>query len=360
MNLYEVDFSSNAHTPNPCTDAFANHKSTEFEVPIRHPELCFVDGSVAILCGRQYFLVHLSLLSLHSTILKRMVEAAFKDDTSQRIEGRPALVLPHMPGEMYIFLKAIYGLIKQTDVTPFPIASALLRLATIYEAATVRSEIIGLFQATWTMSLPQWEIREKNATDTDGVYSPRDSMAHPIAVVDLARQTNVPELLPSAFYDLSRYLPSQLSAGYTDQDTGVVHYLSQEDLFRVFRGKEQAARYFSTFIVKELEGRVASEWCHNRAELQPARKRRCQVAYEAVTYALIRDVNGLVLNRNSDPLYAISDSLLMQTRDDLPGLDNRATVRACEACRLEYAAVVEAAREEFWRRLPEWFELESP
>ncbi|KAI0686373.1 hypothetical protein BC835DRAFT_1380071 [Cytidiella melzeri] len=327
MNLYEVDFSSNAHTPNPCTDAFANHKSTEFEVPIRHPELCFVDGSVAILCGRQYFLVHLSLLSLHSTILKRMVEAAFKDDTSQRIEGRPALVLPHMPGEMYIFLKAIYGLIKQTDVTPFPIASALLRLATIYEAATVRSEIIGLFQATWTMSLPQWEIREKNATDTDGVYSPRDSMAHPI---------------------------------YTDQDTGVVHYLSQEDLFRVFRGKEQAARYFSTFIVKELEGRVASEWCHNRAELQPARKRRCQVAYEAVTYALIRDVNGLVLNRNSDPLYAISDSLLMQTRDDLPGLDNRATVRACEACRLEYAAVVEAAREEFWRRLPEWFELEVP
>ncbi len=137
-----------------------------------------------------------------------------------------------------------------------------------------------------------------------------------------------------------------------------MHYLTQEDLFRVFRGKEQAARYFSTFIVKELEGRTPSEFCHNRNELNPGKKRRCQVAYEAVTYALIRDVNGLVLNRNSDPLYAISDSLLMQTRDDMPGADNRSTHRACEACRMEYAAVVEAIREEFWRRLPEWFDLE--
>jgi hypothetical protein len=179
-------------------------------------------------------------------------------------------------------------------------------------------------------------------------------------ILDLARQINAPELLPTAFYDLSRYLPSQLSAGYTDPSTGTVHSLSQEDLQRVFRGKELAARYFSTFIVKELEGRTASEWCHNRTEHQPYRKRRCQVAYEAIVYALIRDVNGLVLNRNSDPLYAISDSLLMQTRDDIPGMENNAMIRACEACRLEYAAVVEATKEEFWRKLPEWFNLAVP
>lgn len=94
--------------------------------------------------------------------------------------------------------------------------------------------------------------------------------------------------------------------------------------------------------------------------MQPGRKRRCQVAFEAVTYALIRDVNGLVLNRNSDPLFAIADSFLMQTRDDTPGSENRAAVRACESCRMEYGAIVEAVREEFWRRLPEWFELDIP
>lgn len=176
----------------------------------------------------------------------------------------------------------------------------------------------------------------------------------------MAREVNAPELLPSAFYDLSRYLPSQLASGYTEPATGIEHYLSPEDLFKTFRGKEQAARYFSTFIVKELEGRTAAEWCQNRTETQPSRKRRCQVAFEAVTYALIRDVNGLVLNRNSDPLFAIADSLLMQTRDDAPGSDNRAAVRACEACRMEYGAIVEAVREEFWRRLPDWFDLDVP
>ena len=211
-----------------------------------------------------------------------------------------------------------------------------------------------------------WRIRTSQFHGPSHVSDQAMVSPHRIAlmldslIIDLARQIDAPELLPSAFYDLSRFLPSQLSAGYTDHDTGSVHCLTHEDLFKVFRGKEQAARYFSTFIVKELEGRTPSEFCHNRNELQPARKRRCQVAYEAVTYALIRDVNGLVINRNSDPLYAISDSLLMQTRDDVPGTDNRSTIRACEACRLEYAAIVEAIREEFWRRLPEWFELEVP
>lgn len=173
-------------------------------------------------------------------------------------------------------------------------------------------------------------------------------------VLELARDVNIPELLPSAFYDLSRLLPSQLALGYTDPITGN-HNLSRDDLFRVYRGKEQAARYFSTFIVKELEGRPPSAFCHYRNEAQP-RKRRCQMAFEAVTYALIRDVNGLVLNRNSDPLFAISESLAMQTREDTPGLENKASTRACESCRLDFRAVVENVRGEFWQRLPDWFD----
>ena len=189
------------------------------------------------------------------------------------------------------------------------------------------------------------------------MYSHTDDVR---AIIALAREVDAPELLPSAFYDLSRYAPSQLAADHTDRSTGHVHRLSDNDLFRAFRGKEQAARYFATFIVKELEGRTPSEFCHNRHELQPARKRRCQMAFEAVTYALIRDVNGLVMNRNSDPLFAIADSLLMQTREDAPGTDNRAAIRACEACRMDFGVIVDAVRHEFWNKLPEWFDLDVP
>ena len=134
--------------------------------------------------------------------------------------------------------------------------------------------------------------------------------------------------------------------------------LDDEDLCRVLRGKEQAARFFSTFVVTELEGRPPSQLCMHRSEVQPSLKRACQIAFEAVTFELIRDVNGMVCNRNSDPLFSIAEALAMQTRDDQPGVENKAVYRACEACRMEFAATVDAAREDFWRQLPGWFELE--
>ena len=177
-------------------------------------------------------------------------------------------------------------------------------------------------------------------------------------LIQLAKEVKVPELLPSAFYDLSRYLPSQLAMGHLTTADGVVHHLPYDDLLKVLRGKEQAARFFSTFIVNELEGRAPSQWCLNRNDLHPATKRACQLAFEAITYELIRDVNGIVFNRNSDPLFAIADSFLMQTREDIPGAENRVVYRACESCRMEYGAIVDAMREDFWRRIPEWFELE--
>lgn len=175
--------------------------------------------------------------------------------------------------------------------------------------------------------------------------------------IKLAREVDAPQLLPSAFYDLSRYLPSQLTEGYITSD-GAHHELDIEDLCRVLRGKEQAARFFSTFIVTELEGRPPSQLCTHRAEVQPSLKRACQMAFEAVTFELIRDVNGMVCNRNCDPLFSIAESVMMQTRDDHPGIENKAAYRACEACRLEYGLIVEVAREEFWRQLPSWFELD--
>ena len=195
--LQETDFSSNAHTPDPNLGAFATEKSTEFEIPSRHPDLYFVDGSIALLCGHQYFLVHHSLLSIHSPVLKKMVDASVKDATGHIMEGRPTVRVQQTPDDMLLFLKAIYGyvcfltaqhllkthvprLIKPKDLKSFSVVSAILKLATVYEAATIRNEIMLSLQHSWPTTLPQWELREKNATDMDGVYAPRSFMAHPM------------------------------------------------------------------------------------------------------------------------------------------------------------------------------------
>lgn len=176
-------------------------------------------------------------------------------------------------------------------------------------------------------------------------------------MIALAEAVNAPALLPSAFYDLSRYLASDIVAKYVDAQTNSSYSVSNENLYKILRGKEQSARYFSTFIVNSLEGRTPSKHCVHRHDKQTSRKRRCQVAFETITLGILRDANGIVLNHNSDPLFALSDSLLMQTKTDQPGLDNTMVYRACEACRMEYGVLVQAARDEFWMRLPEWFEL---
>ena len=176
-------------------------------------------------------------------------------------------------------------------------------------------------------------------------------------LIQLVRQAGAPQLLPSAFYDLSRSLPTQLMEGYLCS-SGKHYTLTHDDLCRVLRGKEQAARYFSTFIVTQLEGRAPSQFCTRRNEVHLHARRACQMAFEAVTFELIRDVNGMVCNRNNDPLFSIGEAITMQTRGDQPGMENRAPYRACEACRMELGAAIVAAREEFWRQLPTWFELE--
>lgn len=177
-------------------------------------------------------------------------------------------------------------------------------------------------------------------------------------IIELAREINAIELLPSALYDLSRCPPSQAATGYSSPTISEIHQLSETDLLNVLRGREHASRFLSTFIVNELEGREPSEWCLHRQKEQIKDRRTCQIAFEAITFELLRDVNGVVCNRNSDPLYAIQDAELMQTRDDLPGAENKDAYRACEACRSEFGSVVDIARGEFWRKLPQWYGVE--
>jgi len=177
-------------------------------------------------------------------------------------------------------------------------------------------------------------------------------------VIELAREVNATELLPSAFYDISRSPPSQAAIGCSSPASSERHQLTESDLLNVLRGREHASRFLSTFIVNELEGREPSEWCLHRQREQIRERRTCQVAFEAITFELLRDVNGVVCNRNSDPLYAIQDAELMQTRDGVLGTENKATYRACETCRSEFGAAVDIAREEFWRKLPQWYGIE--
>jgi hypothetical protein len=83
--------------------------------------------------------------------------------------------------------------------------------------------------------------------------------------------------------------------------TGKLHQLSEEDTLATLTGREHASRFFSTFILQELENRKPSEDCINRRAMIPERSGMCKLAFEAMSFDLLSDVNGVVRNRNSDP-----------------------------------------------------------
>lgn len=91
------DFSTNRHAP----------KQQEVEAPVRHPDICFDDGNVAILTGSYYFLVHQGLLSRHSVTLGKMLES-FGDENVRLLEGRSVLQLPDSAQDVARFLQALY------------------------------------------------------------------------------------------------------------------------------------------------------------------------------------------------------------------------------------------------------------
>ena len=80
----------------------------EYEVPTRHSDLCFEDGNLSIVTGRQYFIVHRGLLSRHSQALQQRIES-IKVGEDRLLEGLAVLHLDDSPDDLAHFLRALYG-----------------------------------------------------------------------------------------------------------------------------------------------------------------------------------------------------------------------------------------------------------
>ncbi|KAF7361926.1 hypothetical protein MVEN_00537600 [Mycena venus] len=289
------DFSTNRHN-----EIQRAHQAAIANAPTRHPDLSFPDGNIAILTGSVYFLVHKGLLCRHSVPFQQATKA-LEQARSKQLEGRPILHATDSPHDMSHFLSALYDGILGVKLDPpnFPIVDALLRLTTKYQVKHIRSSLLREIQRT------QWPVRTHSlgARPQQGIRIPKMSSIN------------------------SR----------------------KEDLMNLLKGREHASRFLSTFIVNELEGRAPSVACVHGGDEDPGQRRACQAAFESITFEILRDVNGIT-HRSSDPLFAIVDAELMQTRDDANSI-----LRACEFCRVEFGAAVDQAREGFWNKMPSWF-----
>ena len=70
------------------------------------------------------------------------------------------------------------SLSDSAETEEFRVLATLLRLSTEYQIHALRSKTLKQLLTWWPTTLAQWEIREKHATTTDGVYT-HAGLPHP-------------------------------------------------------------------------------------------------------------------------------------------------------------------------------------
>lgn len=91
-------------------DFSTNRHSAKFEfTPIRHPDIWFSDGNIALVAGEFYFTVHQGVLCRHSQLLAELIKQLKLEDSQTRlIDGHLVLLLNDQPKDLARFLLALY------------------------------------------------------------------------------------------------------------------------------------------------------------------------------------------------------------------------------------------------------------
>ncbi|KAF8429956.1 hypothetical protein L210DRAFT_3073903 [Boletus edulis BED1] len=271
-------------------------------------DIWFLDGNVVLVAGSAAFKVHRGQLERHSEVFKDMFlvgragvrpsrqgtslsdKETLNEEGNKMVEGCPTVDIYDCPSDVHHLLVALYDgfYFPKPHARDFSALSSVLRLSTKYFIEHLRAQCLARLVHDWPTTLADWDRREAAATDVNGRYTPRDAYAHPVLAINLALELGIPEVLPSAFYDLSRYGPSRILAGArapppvfaapdpcasrsVEDATGAIRRLqipgqpqgdgdkspmihpSHDSLVRTLRGRELAQLYISTFLARALE-----------------------------------------------------------------------------------------------------------
>lgn len=127
---------------------------------------------------------------------------------------------------------------------------AVARLAHKYEVDDLLRQTISCFKTYYTTSFDVWNTKGQFGDVPFEVSHEESPLIYGIGVINLARLTNNPSMLPLAFYDCSS-LGGKVVNGWKCPD-GTVEDLSSEDLKRCFDGcialVNRATRRYSKFL----------------------------------------------------------------------------------------------------------------
>ncbi|TDL17690.1 hypothetical protein BD410DRAFT_794168 [Rickenella mellea] len=210
------------------------------DVVLSFPEDCVSGEEEYVL-----FRVHKFILSHNSTTFKTMLDKRLLNKRTRNLyKGAPVLKLEDSAEDFNNLLEVLYDptkipFKKWDPDTPLNIKCILL-LTDKYHFASLRKRIVDHIKEDWPATINEWDIVEF-AVQTFKRNDPQEALDNhfpePGAAIQLARLCNIPEILPAAFYHLSRLHQNE------DWDMCWGSSPDEDTLEKVAAGKKRTARW---------------------------------------------------------------------------------------------------------------------
>ncbi|TFY79585.1 hypothetical protein EWM64_g4430 [Hericium alpestre] len=288
------------------------------------------------------------------------------DAVSETYDGVPLVRMPDVAEDLEKLLEALYCSPSLTLVPFSPhnptIARPVLALSTKYEIAHLRTLIVDRLEADWPLTLDQWDelqytisIWRKYHIGPGRIPSPfiDDFFPEPASAICLARDFNIPKILPVAFYHLLRVpitndwdpLHEESPRGEIDSAplcgarTAKLGLLRAEELLIMLRGRHE-------FLV--VFGEAVDAISVNAEHPDPD---RCSIedSYKGIGDLKEDCETALQSHENSDDIFTL---LLPES-----WAKEKAKWNMCSECKSKIVNEVEGVRRALWDLLPQIFGL---
>ncbi|KAG2157152.1 hypothetical protein DEU56DRAFT_750327 [Suillus clintonianus] len=192
---------------------------------LRQGDLYYADGSVVLLAARadktHAFRVHKSVLGSHSKVFADMF-ALPSAANHEMYDGVDSVNMPDDAQDLEDLLRALYypGTILSMLENRNPLAAikykGILLLSQKYFVRVLQKLLRARFRADWPSTLQEWDKLMEHYAGLSASAEPQheaasqfidNRMLEPASAIRLAREANIPEILPAAFYMLSTISP---------------------------------------------------------------------------------------------------------------------------------------------------------
>ncbi|KAI0640935.1 hypothetical protein C8Q79DRAFT_920559 [Trametes meyenii] len=233
---------------------------------VRDEEFWFEDGNIVLTSRNVSFKVYKGMLAEHSDVFRSMFQIAQGvPDISEQQDGCPNVLLDDSPDDLRELFRLIFPrntrLKLARSTIDIEVLSAIIRLDHKYELTDLYAQATGYLAEYYTSNYDAW-VSEKNASH----WEPEP--IHAISAIALAHLTNMPSILPTAFYICATLSPSEIVEGFTRRD-GVVERLSKEDLKRCLNLRDRLVNAHTVITLALLK--APSKMCTARHSVTSSR-----------------------------------------------------------------------------------------